>query len=209
MKFSHGMPAFEVHLMNIQAGNVQVGNVHAKNQKNPYRGSPGTSVTDKKADNTGKGIPTLTSTDVENCNVTEWPALRQVTIYSMTTCPSWRARWQDGRMARWTFPTSSILLIRDHPVCMGLWDLMTMSHVQNEISSPSNRSNCRILIKTPIFAFWIIQKGILPNYAWTITRPTCWKTFTTAIICNIKSLGATKFEKKANVHMCTFYAHCT
>ena len=111
-------------------------------------------------------------------------------------------------LTHWMTQWLAQLLIRDYLVCMGLWDLMTMSHVQNEISSPSNRSNCRILIKTPIFAFWIIQKGILPNYAWTITRPTCWKTFTTAIICNIKSLGATKFEKKANVHMCTIYAHC-
>ena len=44
-------------------------------------------------------------------------------------------------------------------------------------------------------------------YAWTITSTTCWKTFRTTIICNIESIGATRIEKKANVHMCTIYAH--
>ena len=45
-------------------------------------------------------------------------------------------------------------------------------------------------------------------YEWTITSTTCWETFRTTIICNIESIQATKIEKKANVHMCTFYA-CT
>ena len=45
-------------------------------------------------------------------------------------------------------------------------------------------------------------------YAWTITSTKCSETFRTTIICNIESIWATEVEKKANVHMCTFYA-CT
>ena len=48
----------------------------------------------------------------------------------------------------------------------------------------------------------------LINYAWTVTIARCWETFRTTIICNIESIEATKVEKKANVHMCTIYAHC-
>ena len=49
---------------------------------------------------------------------------------------------------------------------------------------------------------------ILINYAWHLTTATCWETFMTTILCNIKSIRVTKVEKKANVHMCTIYAHC-
>ena len=45
-------------------------------------------------------------------------------------------------------------------------------------------------------------------YAWTITSTIWWETSRTIIICNIESIRATKVEKKANVHMCTIYAHC-
>ena len=47
----------------------------------------------------------------------------------------------------------------------------------------------------------------LINYAWTKTSITCWETFRTIIICNMELIWATKVEKKANVHMCTIYAH--
>ena len=48
----------------------------------------------------------------------------------------------------------------------------------------------------------------LINYAWTKTSITCWETFRTIIICNMELIRATEVEKKANVHMCTIYAHC-
>ena len=48
----------------------------------------------------------------------------------------------------------------------------------------------------------------LINYAWTKTSITCWETFRIIIICNIGFIWATKVEKKANVYMCTIYAHC-
>ena len=44
----------------------------------------------------------------------------------------------------------------------------------------------------------------LINYAWPKTTATCWETFRTTTICNIVLNRATKAEKKANVHMCTF-----
>ena len=56
----------------------------------------------------------------------------------------------------------------------------------------------------PIY-YYLVKPS--PNYAWTKTSTTCLETLRTTIICNIQSIQATKVEKKANVHMCTIYAH--
>ena len=37
----------------------------------------------------------------------------------------------------------------------------------------------------------------LINYAWPVTMAKCWETFSTIIICNIKSIGGPKVEKMA------------
>ena len=69
----------------------------------------------------------------------------------------------------------------------------------------------KIMTKKLIFALFCTiyaHYAYLINYAWTKTSITCWETFRTTTICNIVLIRATKVEKKANVHMCTIYAHC-
>ena len=73
--------------------------------------------------------------------------------------------------------------------------------------SYKSQENCKKLIFA-LFCTIYAHYAYLINYAWTKTSITCWETFRTTIICNIESIQATKIEKKANVHMCTFYA-CT
>ena len=79
------------------------------------------------------------------------------------------------------------------------------------ISSRSKPPNSSKVPKTSFFALFCTiyaHYAYLINYAWPITTATCWETFRTTIICNIESIRATKVEKKANVHLCTIYAHC-
>ena len=77
------------------------------------------------------------------------------------------------------------------------------------VSTQSDAPKSRKLPKTSFFAHFCIiyaHYAYLINYAWNITS-TCGETFRTTILCNIKSIRATKSEKKANVHTCTIYAH--
>ena len=55
----------------------------------------------------------------------------------------------------------------------------------------------------------------ISNQVWPITMATCWVTFSTTIICNIRSIRVSKVEKKAEnpgkphflLFFCTIYAH--
>ena len=72
-------------------------------------------------------------------------------------------------------------------------------------------SKAKKMAKKIIFALFCTiyaHYAYILNYAWTKTSTTCWETFRTIIICNMELIRATKVEKKANVHMCTIYAHC-
>ena len=75
------------------------------------------------------------------------------------------------------------------------------------ISSRSEPPNSIKVPKTSFFALFCTIYALfayLINYAWPKTTATCWETFRTTTICNIVLIRATKVEKKANVHMCTF-----
>ena len=75
------------------------------------------------------------------------------------------------------------------------------------ISSWSEPPKSRKRPKTSFFALFCTiyaHYAYLINCAWPLTTAICWETFRTIIICNIESIRATKVEKKANVHMCTF-----
>ena len=79
------------------------------------------------------------------------------------------------------------------------------------ISSRTEPPKLRKWTKTSFFALFCTiyaHYAYLIDSAWPIAIATCWETFRSTIICNIKSIEATKVEKKANVHMCTIYAHC-
>ena len=79
------------------------------------------------------------------------------------------------------------------------------------ISSRSEPPNSTKVPKTSFFALFCTIYALyayLINYAWPKTTATCWESFRTTTICNIVLIRATKVEKKANVHMCTIYAHC-
>ena len=92
-------------------------------------------------------------------------------------------------------------------IWMILHDLVMLSNAGKRlvllhyaISSRSNRPKSRKWPKNSFLALWIIQKcnwWHLNDPSWSGNVAECWKTFSTIIIYNIKSIGGTKLEKMA------------